>query len=177
MPKRQFKWMAWLFLVLQWTACSGGAPSPQAVSGSGSAPAPDACAIVTAADVEQVLGIAVKVRPGDALKTIGTTSLCNYDGAHDSRGTISVLIRLGTPDLDAAANLKQYVSGLKMNMGDAYQIDPVEGLSGPAVWNPGMKQLTVFKGSALTILTMSETGANDPLQAAKTLGEKALARM
>jgi hypothetical protein len=164
-------------LLLAWalTACSGG-PPPTEKAGSENA-ALNACAVVTAADIEQVFGAPVQVQPGDALKTIATTSLCNYIDAQDSRGIVSVLIRLGPSDLDPQTNLKQYIDGLKMNMGDAYRVDSIEGLSGPAVWNPDMKQLTVFKASALAILTMSDAGAKDPLEAAKALGEKALGRM
>lgn len=180
MRKRQSKCAASLGIALLLTGCSGGEPSAgkAAEAGSGSAAAaPDACTIVTAADIEQVLGVAVKVQPGDPLHSITTTSLCGYEGAQDSRDMLSVVVRVGPPELDAPANLQQYIDGLKMNMGDAYQIDPIEGLSGPALWNPDMKQLTVFKGPTLAILTMSETGSNDPLQAAKALGEKALSRM
>jgi hypothetical protein len=40
-----------------------------------------------------------------------------------------------------------------------------------------MKQLTVFKGSTLIILTISDVGSQDPLEAAKVLAEKALPRI
>jgi hypothetical protein len=167
-----------LAMAFQLAGCAGGdAPEHPAEAGSAATAAPDACAIVTAADIEQILGVAAKVRPGDRLQTIAATSLCTYEGAQDSRDILSVLVRVGPAGLDAAANLKQYVEGLKMNMGEDYAIDPVEGLSGPAVWNPGMRQLTVFRGPLLLILTMPEAGANDPLEAAKALGEKALPRM
>jgi len=53
----------------------------------------------------------------------------------------------------------------------------VAGLRGPAVWNPDMKQLTVFKGSALLIFTMADIGSRDPLETAKVLAEKALPRI
>jgi hypothetical protein len=175
LAKQRTHWAAAILIALQLTACSGGPPE-NAAKGSERA-APNACAAVTAADIEQVFGVPVQVQAGDALKTIATTSLCNYVRAQDSRGVVSVLIRFGPPGLDAESNLKQYIDGLKMNMGDAYRVDPVEGLSGPAVWNPDMKQLTVFKGSALTILTMSDTGGKDPLEAARALAEKALDRM
>ena len=84
------------------------------------------------------------MQPSDQLKSAATVSMCTYEGAENSQNLVSVLVRLGQPDLTPEANLKQYVDGIKMNMGDAYQIDPVEGLSGPAVWNPDMKQITVF---------------------------------
>ena len=181
MRKQRPKWMAFMMALLL-AACSGGETGEEptgAASGSAgsAATAPDACRIVPATDIEQVLGIQVRAQPSEQLKSIATISQCSYEGAQDSRNILSVLVRVGGPQLDAPTNLKQYVDGLKTNMGDAYQIDPVEGLSGPAVWNPGMKQLTVFKGRALVILTMFETGAQDPLEAAKALGEKALARM
>jgi hypothetical protein len=166
-------------MAFQLAGCAGGEPGEQA-AGAGStstAAAPDACAIVTAADIEQVLGVAAKVQPGDRLQTIAATSLCSYEDTQDSSHVLSVLVRVGPAALDAATNLKQYVEGLKMNMGEDYPIDPVEGLSGPAVWNPGMRQLTVFRGPSLLILTMPETGGKEPLEAAKALGEKGLPRM
>lgn len=179
MHKRKPKSIALLVMALLLAGCSGGESSGNAEGAGpgGAASAPDACATVTAADIEQVLGVAAKVQPSDQLQSIATTSLCSYEGAENSQNLVSVLIRVGPPSLDAAANLKQYVDGLKMNMGEAYPIDSVEGLSGPAVWNPDMKQLTVFKGPSLAILTMYDSGGRDPLEAAKALGEKALERM
>lgn len=132
--------------------------------------------MVTAADVEQALGVAAKVRGSDQLQTIAAASLCSYEAADDARDLVSVMVRVGPPSLDAETNLKQYVDGMKVNMGDAYRIDPVDGLSGPAVWNPGMKQLTVFKGRALAIVTMLGEEA-EPLTAAKALGAKALSKL
>ena len=98
-----------------------------------------------------------------------------YTGTHDNNTAVGWWLKDTKQDM--RANLKQYVDGLKMNMGEDYPIDTVEGLNAPAVWNPGMKQLTVFQGPALVILTMSESGDKDPLEAAKALGEKALPRM
>ncbi len=158
-------------------ACSGGAPAGNAGRAASKAAAPDACAIVTSADIQQVLGVDAKVQPSDHLETITTTSLCSYEGAQDAHSILQVLVRVGPPGLDANTNLKQYVDGIKMNMGEDYAIDPVEGLGGPALWNPGMKQLTVFKGPSLAVLTMSQTGAKDPQEAAKALGSLALPRM
>jgi hypothetical protein len=173
MPKRKPKWAATFAIALLLTACSSREPASKADS----AAAPDACAIITAADIEQVLGVQAKVQPSDHLQTIAATSLCTYEGAQDAHSILSVLVRVGPPGLDAQTNLKQYVDGIKMNMGEDYAIDPVEHLSGPALWNPGMKQLTVFKGPSLAILTMSETGQKDLLESAKALGEIALPRM
>jgi hypothetical protein len=178
MQEHRPRWAASFVIALLFTACSSRQPAEKATSaGSSATPAPDACAIVTAADIEPVLGVAAKVQPSDELQSIATTSLCTYESAQDSRNILSVLVRVGPPDLDAPANLKQYVDGLKMNMGEDYRIDPVDGLSSPALWNPEMKQLTVFKGPLLVILTMSDTADKDPFQAAKALGEKALPRM
>jgi hypothetical protein len=171
-------WAAAFAIALLLTACSSREPAGQAGSAAPeNAAAPDACAVVTAADIEQVLGVPAKVQPSDQLQTIAATSLCSYEGAADAKSILSVLIRVGPPSLDPQANLKQYVDGIKMNMGQDYAIDTVEGLNGPALWNPEMKQLTVFKGPSLAILTMSETGAKDPLESAKALGEIALPRI
>jgi hypothetical protein len=168
-----------LGMALALAGCAGQEPGqpPEGAASASAAAAPDACAIVTAADIEQVLGVAAKVQPSDRLQTIAATSLCSYESAQDAHNVLSVLVRVGPAGIDAAANLKQYIAGLKMNMGEDYPIDTVEGLNAPAVWNPGMKQLTLFQGRALVILTLSETGDRDPLEAAKTLGEKALPRM
>ncbi len=164
--------------MLMLAACSGSDSATESVSGESAANvAPDACAVVSAADVEQALGVAASVQPSDQLKSIATTSLCSYEAAGGGRNLVSVLVRLGAPSLDAETNLKQYVDGLKMNMGDSYRIDPVEGLSGPAVWNPDMKQITVFKGRALAIVTLFGEGDEDLLTPAKTLGERALSKL
>lgn len=182
MHKRQSTWTALCVIVLLFAGCAGNEPAGEG-EGVGSeaavetATAPDACATITAADIEEVLGIAAKVQPSDRLQSIATTSLCSYEGAENSQNLVSVLIRVGPLGLDATANLKQYVDGLKMNMGEDYPIETVEGLSGPAVWNPDMKQLTVFKGASLLILTMFEGAGKDLQEAAKLLGERALGRL
>jgi hypothetical protein len=167
-----------LLLVLLLAACSGGDPPAETAAGgaSESTAAPEACTVVTSADVEEVLGVAAKVRDSDQLQTIAAASLCNYEAADGARSLVSVMVRVGPPGLDAATNLKQYVDGMKVNMGDAYRVDPVDGLSGPAVWNPDMKQLTVFKGRVLAIVTMLGEEA-EPLTAAKALGKKALSKL
>lgn len=178
MRKQHLVSMAFLLAVLMFAACSGGdSPAENVSGGPNDSGTPDACAVVTAADVEQALGVAASVQPSDQLKSIATTSLCSYEAAGGGRNLVSVLVRLGAPSLDAETNLKQYVDGLKMNMGDSYRIDPVEGLSGPAVWNPDMKQITVFKGRALAIITMFGEGGEDLLAPAKTLGEHALSKL
>jgi hypothetical protein len=182
MPKRQSTWMALGAIALVFASCAGNEPAAEG-EGAGSkaaetaAAAPHACATVTAADVEEVLGVAAQVRPSDQLQSISTTSLCSYESAQNSQNLVSVMVRVGPRSLDAAANLKQYVDGLKMNMGEDYVIETVEGLSGPALWNPDMKQLTVFKGPSLLILTMSESSGKDLQEAARLLGEKALGRL
>jgi hypothetical protein len=170
-------WAAALVLVLLLTGCSGGDPPAETVAGaSENTAAPEACTVVTAADVEEVLSVAAKVQGSDQLQTIAAASLCSYEVADDARNLVSVMVRVGPPGLDAATNLKQYVDGIKVNMGDAYRMDPVQGLSGPAVWNADMKQLTVFKGRVLAIVTMLGEEA-EPLTAAKALGEKALSKL
>jgi len=176
---RQLKWLVPFAAVLLLAACSDG-DSPTggaASSGSEDNAAPDACAVVTSDDVEQALGVAATVQPSDQLKSIATTSLCSYQAAGGGANLVSILVRVGPPGLDAEANLTQYVDGLKMNMGDSYRIDPVEGLSGPALWNPDMKQLTVFKGRTLAILTMFGEGEQNLLAAAKALGDRALSKL
>jgi hypothetical protein len=173
--------MRWMVLaaVLMLSACSGGDSPTGTKAGAGAEDnaAPDACAVVTAADVEQVLGVPASVQPSDQLKSIATTALCSYESADGARNLVSVLVRVGPPSLDAQTNLKQYVDGIKTNMGDAYQVESVEGLSGPAVWNPDMKQLTVFKGSTLAIVTVFGEGDGDLLTPARTLAERALAKL
>jgi hypothetical protein len=151
---------------------SAEAPARQAAES-----APDACSVLTADDIHEALGMVVRVQAGDQLKSMSMLSQCSYEWSENAQNVVSVLVRLGPPGLTPETNLRQYVDGLKTNMGDSYQVDPVAGLSGPAVWNPDMKQLTAFKGSTLIILTMSEVGSNDPLEAAKLLAEKALPRI
>jgi hypothetical protein len=90
---------------------------------------------------------------------------------------VSVTVRAGPPDLDAETNRRQYIAGIKNNMGESYRIDPVEGLNAAALWNPDMKQLTVFKGATLVILTIAETAGRDPIEAAKALAQAALTRI
>lgn len=171
--------MALLLTALVWAGCSGGnSPAESAAGGVSEADSsPDACAIVTAEDAEQALGVEASVQPSDQLKSIATTSLCSYEANGGGRNLVSVLVRVGPPTLDEQTNLTQYVDGLKMNMGESYRIDRVEGLSGPAVWNPDMKQLTVFKGRTMAILTMFPEGDEDLLTPAKILGARALSKM
>jgi hypothetical protein len=138
---------------------------------------PDACAVLTADDIHQTLGMVVHVQAGDQLKSRSMLSQCSYEWAENAQNVVSVLVRVGSPGLTPEPNLQQYVDGLKMNMGEDYPIETVAAMDVPAVWNPDMKQLTVFKGSTLIIFTMFEVGSQNPLEAAKFLAEKALPRI
>jgi len=174
------KWAASFFLAVSLAGCSGG-PAPEGKEGVPAGQAaqgvPDACAVLTADDIHQALGMVVQVQASDQLKSVSMLSQCSYEWSENAQNVVSVLVRAGAPNLTPETNLQQYVDGLKTNMGEGYQIDPVAGLSGPAVWNPDMRQLTVFKGSTLIIFTMFEVGSEDALEAAKALAEKALPRI
>lgn len=173
-------------------ACGGAQPAPPAApaaqSGSAAQPAAQAatggqplqgCTVLTKADAEAVLGGAVdepkqKEQEG---KNGAWTSTCSYYSSGNSRG--AGLLLTYTPKSDPAKALTAYVDSLKKTLGDAYKPDTVAGAGDGAVWDASMKQLTVFKGAYMLVLTMSggKLDADAALEGAKILAGKVLANL
>jgi hypothetical protein len=160
----------------------GGSPEQAGNSSRSAAPAkglpdaPDACTVVTAEDIQQVLGVVVHGKPLERLQGISTTSSCAYTTTGGGASVVSILIQVATTD-DPQANQKEYMDTLNPNLGADSQLKPIEGLSAPALWNPDLRQLTAFQGFDAAIFTMYDTKGQDPIEAAKALAKKALPRM
>jgi hypothetical protein len=173
-------------LLLTVTLCPGcgGSPPPEQATGSaqpagaqkGFPDAPNACQVLTPADLQQVLGVSVHGKPSEQLEGIKTTSTCEYKSIEGDENVVTILIQVAKTD-DPQTNRKEYEDSLKSTAGADYQLDRVEGLSAPAVWNPDMRQLTVFQGYNAAIFTIYDTKGHDPVEVAKALAGTSLPRM
>jgi hypothetical protein len=173
------RWMLLAVVAVLSVGCGGGESAREQAAGSegkGLPSAPDACQVLTADDIQQVLAVSVQGKPLERLEGISTTSTCSYTATEGEQNVVSLLIQVGTSD-DPQANLKNFVISLTGAAGTDYQLDPVEGLSAPAIWNPDMRQLVAFQGYNQAIFTMYDTAGQDPVETAKALAGKVLPRM
>ena len=179
------KWNAlnWLLagmLALLPTACgngetAGAIPSGQAAAQEASM---DPCALLTSEEIEAALGWKVDTAES---KSYGATGTCTYASAtpYSSAGLqqLSVVVGYGAPDLGSSNAMAAW--RLEQFSGDAYKdldplVLPVEGLGVPAIQNgfEGMFGIEMLVDGKLLTLSLFET-----LEPARTLAEKALARM
>jgi hypothetical protein len=176
-------WFTSLMLIVG--ACDKGPLSGnQKTSGStpeASSPAGDTvdpCSLLTAAEIETILGWKVaKTEP----KSYGATGNCTYSSAnpYGKKGMeqVSILIGQGMPDMSSANAMAKW--RLKQYEGPTYKdldpiVEPVEGLGVPAIRNEvaGLLALEMAVGNKLVSVSVFGT-----LDQAKALGEKALARI
>lgn len=177
-----------LCLVATLVAACGGGGQPAAgqasataapAQGAASGQALSACTVLTKADADAVLGGSVDAPTPKVQEQKGGawSSTCTYFAASTAQGAALVLTY--TPKADPAKALTAYTDSLKKALGDAYKPETVAGLGDGALWDAASKQLTVFKGAYMLVLTMSgaKLDAAAALAGAKTLAGNALARL
>jgi hypothetical protein len=167
-------------LALLPAACGNGEPvaaaQPRPVAAD--QPGMDPCALLTSAEIEAALGWKVDTAES---KSYGATGTCTYASATPYSPTglqqLAVVVGSGAPVLDSSEAMAAW--RLEQYSGDAYKdlepiVLPVEGLGVPAIQNgfEGMLGIELLVGDRLLTLSLFET-----LEPARTLAEKALARM
>jgi hypothetical protein len=156
---------------------AAGAPAEAAQAGG-----PDACAIVSVADLEKILGSKVaEAEPGQAISA-GEVQMtaCGWRTVDGSAG-VSVGLRRGAqyrPNPDAFG---QYASGMEENMGTRPEVQPVPGLGSAALWDATNHVLMVRPNAAGSELNVQPyVGTKVPmvdLPMARAVAEAALRQL
>jgi hypothetical protein len=138
-----------------------------------SAPAIDACSLLTAEEIEAVTGAKSVGPKKDAYGSVGT---CNFHAADQLLPVVSVVLAPGMPEMSSSAEMAAWRSKQAGSWGGVKLIiEPVEGLGVPAIRNEveGAGMVTVeagVRGMLLDITTSS-------LERSKALATKAMARL
>jgi hypothetical protein len=166
-------------LVLLGAKCGGDSGSTSKdVSSSGSVDpkstqAPDACSVLTPAEIEAVTGAKSVAPKADAHGSVGT---CNFHAGEELMPVVSIVLAPGMPKVSSSAEMAAWRSKQGTSFGDVkIIIEPVEGLGVPAIRNEveGMGLVTVeasVGGKLLDVTTSS-------LERSKALVTKAMPRL
>jgi hypothetical protein len=176
------KWLVVGVLTLLFVGCGNGEPAGPVPPGQEDVQETgiDPCALLTSEEIEAALGWKVDTTES---KSYGAAGTCTYASAtpYSSKGMqqLAVVVGSGAPDLDSSKAMAAW--RLEQYSGDAYKdlkpvVLPVEGLGVPAIQN-GLDVDLAFGIELLVgdkLLTLSLFDTLDP---ARTLAEKALARL
>ncbi len=124
-----------------------------------------ACSLVPQSTAENVLG--VKLKPG-AAQAFGENprqmviSNCLYVGVDtDAIKTLSVTIRAGSVADGALNPAESHIITMKQEFGERYELKKLDGLGQGAVWDPSLKQLSVFKGTSTYVWAVAGAEAEN----------------
>ena len=160
----------------------GGAPAAgrsgaAGTAGTAGAPLPDACELLTPADVETVTRDASGSLSSTLEDAVGKDpTQCAYSlGGDMPPRMISLSLRRAAGAEEAASQQRAAESGLRSIAAGA-PVEELPGLGDGAFWIGGrIDQLNVRRGDTLLVFTVQLD--KDPLGAARTLAGKALARL
>jgi hypothetical protein len=160
----------------------GGAPAAgrsgaAGTAGSAGGPLPDACELLTPADVEAVTRDASGSLSSTLEDAVGKDpTLCSYSLAGDvPPRMISLSLRRAPGAEEAASRQRAAEAGLR-SLAAGAPVEDLPGLGDGAFWIGGrIDQLNVRRGDTLLVYTVQLD--KDPLGAARSLAGKALARL
>lgn len=162
----------------------GGGGTPAAgrsgaagTAGTAGAPLPDACELLTPADVEAVTREASGALSSTLEDAVGKDpTQCSYSlGGDVPQRMISLSLRRAPGTEEAASQQRAAESGLRSIAAGA-PVQELPGLGDGAFWIGGrIDQLNVRRGDTLLVFTVQLD--KDPLGVARTLAGKALARL
>lgn len=136
------------------------------------------CSILAKADVEAIFESAVN-EPGSTGSSKEEqnwwSSTCSYKSTSKNLSA-SVMIQPSNNPEPAKA-LEAHEAGLKKALGDNYKLSKIEGIGHSAGWDGSVKQLTVFEGKIMMIITVSGTDEPAAMDTAKKIAAKTLANL
>jgi hypothetical protein len=160
----------------------GGAPAagkPGAAGSAGTAggPLPDACELLTPADVEAVTHDASGSLSSTLEDAVGKDpTQCSYSLAGEVPPRMISLSLRRAPGAEEAASRQQAAEAGLRSIAAGAPVEELPGLGDGAFWIGGrIEQLNVRRGATLLVFTVQVD--KDPLGVARTLAGKALARL
>ncbi|WP_022664084.1 hypothetical protein [Desulfospira joergensenii] len=169
-----------LFLFTLLAAVSAGCGN--GASKSSDFPDPvQACDLLTKSEVESLINDSVD----DPRKTFKEQknprhwmSTCNYFSKEKNISIGLMIIPHGRKG-SAAEVYTRHEAELKKNLGENYRMEPVAGVGEKAGWDEETKQLTIFQGPYMLLLTggSPDISVDDALSLNKQLAEKVLAKL
>lgn len=182
----RYRRVAGLVLISLLGCGSEGPPPDQEATadapGGAAAPAAariEACSLLTAAEVGAAVGEAMGA---GTLEEKGTSpgesyfSICTFAPASGTSTTAVTLTVRPSPEItDPEAALEAHVTDMRENAIPDYELEPIEELGPGAGWDPGMRQVTVFR-LGLAIIVGVSGQLDDPRSAAVDLAAAALDR-
>ena len=172
-------------LLVAGISCGCGSGGESASKGAGAVQPLKACELLTKADVEAALGVTVDEPLASFQENKDIRfwmSQCSYysknpESPKKGRG-VGLMIQ-NSRNADPVKALEDYTASLKKALGDAYNAQTIDGVGARAVWNGSVKQLTIFEGSYMLIVSMVSPGQEERvvLETAKTLAKKVLSKL
>jgi hypothetical protein len=139
-----------------------------------------ACELLTKAEVEAIFRTTVE-EPRRTFKENKRqqfwVSTCDYYSPASSQRA-GILIK-NSQNADPAKAFEAHTASLKKALGDKYGIQAIDGIGARAAWDGSVKQLTVFEGRRMFIVTVGGPGEDErtTLETAKMIAAKVLSRL
>jgi hypothetical protein len=139
-----------------------------------------ACELLTKAEIEAIFGETVE-EPRQTFKENQKQqfwmSTCDYYSPAKSQRA-GILIK-NSQNADPAKAFEAHTASLKKTLGENYSMQAIAGIGSHAAWDGSVKQLTVFEGPRMFIVTTGRPGENEEtaLETAKTIAAKVLSKL
>jgi len=139
-----------------------------------------ACGLLTKAEVEGILGGTVD-EPRQTFKENQKQrfwmSTCDYYSPAKAQ-RVGILIK-NSQNADPAKAFEAHTASLKKTLGSDYDMQTIDGIGAAAAWDESAKQLTVFEGPRMFIVTTGRPakGERTALETAKMIATKVLSKL
>jgi hypothetical protein len=139
-----------------------------------------ACELLTKAEIESIIGGKVDEPTQmfkDNQKQKFWMSTCNYYSP-DTAQSAGILIQTSI-NPDPVKAFESHKNSLKKALGEKYNLQNIDGIGTRAAWDGSVKQLTVFEGSRMLIISISrpKEGQGTALVTAKMIAAKVLSKL
>jgi hypothetical protein len=139
-----------------------------------------ACELLTKAEVEAIIGGTVE-EPRQTFKESPKQkfwmSTCDYYSTAKSQRA-GILVK-NSQSSDPAKAFEAHTASLEKALGDKYDMQAIDGIGARAAWDGSVKQLTVFEGPRMFIVTTGRPGEDEgaALETAKKIAIKVLSKL
>ena len=139
-----------------------------------------ACELLTKAEVEAIIGGTVE-EPRQTFKENPKQrfwmSTCDYYSPAKSQRA-GILVK-NSQNPDPAKAFEAHTASLKKALGDKHTMQAIDGIGARAAWDGSVKQLTVFEGPRMFIVTTGRPGEDEgtALKTAKMIAAKVLSKL